>query len=496
MTGFLFIALLVAAAPDQPFTIQVVDSITKRGVPLIELKTVNNIRYYTDSNGLVAFDEPGLMDQNVFFHVSGHGYEFPKDGFGIRGKAFPIKPGGKAQLEVKRINIAERLYRVTGAGIYRDTLLTGQKAPTRHPVLNGQVLGQDTVVNTVYRGKIYWFWGDTNRPSYPLGIFQTPGATSELPTKGGLDPSVGIDLNYWVDTKGFARNTTEMPGDGPTWVETLLTLTDKNGRERLYTEYVKVRKNMDVYARGLAVWDDEKNRFEKLIDIDLKVPLYAKGNTFRHTDGGREYAYFGHPFPLVRVPATAEAFADVNAYEGFTCLKEGTRNKEEIERDAEGKAIFSWKKNTPPLFPEDEANLIKSGKLKESEARVSLVDRDSGKRVKAHNGSVYWNEYRKKWIMIANEIGGKTSFLGEVWFAEADQPTGPWREAVQIATHDKMTFYNPKQHPMFDQKGGREIFFEGTYTHDFSGNPDITPRYEYNQMLYRLDLGDPRLNRR
>jgi hypothetical protein len=36
------------------------------------------------------------------------------------------------------------------------------------------------------------------------------------------------------------------------------------------------------------------------------------------------------------------------------------------------------------------------------------------------------------------------------------------------------------------------IYFEGTYTHDFSGNPETTPRYEYNQVMYRLDLGDVR----
>ncbi|MBI3860545.1 MAG: hypothetical protein HY290_01470, partial [Planctomycetia bacterium] len=41
---------------------------------------------------------------------------------------------------------------------------------------------------------------------------------------------------------------------------------------------------------------------------------------------------------------------------------------------------------------------------------------------------------------------------------------------------------------------GRQIFFEGTYTHTFSGNPhETTPRYEYNQVMYRLDLDDPRL---
>ncbi len=38
------------------------------------------------------------------------------------------------------------------------------------------------------------------------------------------------------------------------------------------------------------------------------------------------------------------------------------------------------------------------------------------------------------------------------------------------------------------------IFFEGTYSITFSGNKgQPTPRYDYNQVLYKLDLDDPRL---
>ena len=39
--------------------------------------------------------------------------------------------------------------------------------------------------------------------------------------------------------------------------------------------------------------------------------------------------------------------------------------------------------------------------------------------------------------------------------------------------------------------GGRIIFFEGTYTTTFSGNPDPTPRYDYNQVMYQLDFVGP-----
>ena len=56
---------LSAAAQDakEYFKITVVDAATERGVPLVELRTTNDIRYVTDSNGIVAFDEAGLMNQ-------------------------------------------------------------------------------------------------------------------------------------------------------------------------------------------------------------------------------------------------------------------------------------------------------------------------------------------------------------------------------------------------------------------------------------------------
>src|SRR5262249_22751524 len=226
-----FLALLapaLGAAPDDRdfFTITVVDEQTGRGVPLVELRTVNDIKHITDSNGIVAFREPGLMGKEVFFHAASHGYEFPKDGFGYRGKKLHVVAGGSAKLKVKRLNIAERLYRITGGGIYRHSVLVCAKAPLKETGLNGLVFRSDSVQNAVYRGKIYWFWGDTNRPAYPLGNFEVPGATSELPAAGGLDADVGVNLRYFVDDKGFARPTAPMPGKGPTWLTTVVPLKD------------------------------------------------------------------------------------------------------------------------------------------------------------------------------------------------------------------------------------------------------------------------------
>jgi hypothetical protein len=485
-------AALLAAADDKPFVITVVDSRTGRGVPLVELRTVHGARYYSDSNGIVAFREPGLLGRDVFFHVRSHGYEFRKDGFGYRGVVLKTRPGGTAKLIIRRLNIAERLYRVTGAGLYRDSVLAGLPVPVEQPLLNAQVTGADSVLNAAYRGKLYWFWGDTNRPSYPLGNFHASGATSALPGKG-LDPDRGIDLKYFVDDRGFARPMAPMPGKGPTWLSAVVVLADRDRRERLYASYVKVEPPLTVYARGLAVFEDEKGQFTHLVKIDPKAPAFPQGHPLRHTDDGVEYVYFCHPFPLTRVRATAEDFQRPERFECYTCLRKGSTLKAPLlDRDGEGRLRYAWRRDAPPLDPGTEARLLAGGKLRPHEARWQLYDRDSNKAVLAHGGSVCWNAHRRRWVLIAVQSGG-TSFLGEVWYAEADTPLGPWKYAVKVVTHERYSFYNPRQHPLFDGKGGRLIYFEGTYTNSFSGNPDVTPRYDYNQVMYRLDLGDGRL---
>ena len=491
--------LIVVLAPavcqgGECFKITVVDQQTGRGVPMVELTTTNKIRYFTDSNGIVAFDEPGLMNTAVFFGLKSHGYEFQKDGFGYPGKRLNVVAGGQATLRIKRINIAQRLYRVTGAGIYRDSLLAGHPIPIRQPVLNGQVLGSDSVMSSIYRGKIYWFWGDTNRPSYPLGNFHVPGATSLLPDQGGLEGEVGVDLEYFVGKNGFAKETAKMPGKGPTWIGGLVTLEDKTGRERMFANYVKVAPPMRLYERGLVEFNDGKKVFEKRVEFDMDAPLGPRGHAFHHAEDGTRYVYFSDHFPPIRVPATVGHLEDSSSYESFTCLKKGSRaDSAELDRDENGVLRYAWKADTAALSAKLQGRLIKQGKLQPGEGLVHLQDPDSGKGPIPHNNSVYWNDFRKRFVMILLESFGGPSVLGEIWYVEADNPQGPWVYARKIVTHDKYSFYNPKQHPMFDQEGGREIFFEGTYTTFMTKIEVPTPRYNYNQIMYKLDLSDPRL---
>lgn len=496
MIGLLIALLLLcrcASADDKPalpyFTITVVDDETGRGVPLVELKTTNDIQYVTDSNGIVAFYEPGLMGRDVFFHVRSHGYSYPKDNFGYAGRTLRAVEGGSAEIRVKRENIAQRLYRITGQGIYADSLLAGHTVPTKEPSINGLVMGQDSVLSTIYKGKVYWFWGDTGKPSYPLGNFHTSGATSLLPGKGGLDPEAGIDLTYFVDEAGFSKKMMPFDAPGPVWLGGLITLTDDKS-DRLFAMYSNVNNHMQAQEIGIAEFDDEKGIFVKAKQFDLDTPIKPGGHPFRAKDRGVEYIYFS---PITRVRADEYALLDPTKYEAYTCLKQGSRKDDpQIDQAADGRPVYSWKRNTPALFPQDEAPLIKDGKLKAGNPLFQVRDSVTGKPVLYHGASIAWNEYRRRWTMILQEAFG-SSFLGEIWYLEADRPEGPWVYARKVVTHDNYSFYNPRHHPMFDKDGGRVIFFEGTYTHTFSSSPFPTPRYDYNQIMYKLDLADPRL---
>lgn len=483
--------------PLRPFAIQVVDAETRRGVPLVELTTTSQVRYVTDSAGWAAIDEPGLSDKKAFFSVQSHGYEFPADGFGFRGRTLEVRPGGDARLEIKRVNIAERLYRVTGAGIYHDSIRLGKSAPLEQPLLNAQVTGQDSVQAALYRGKIHWFWGDTNQVRYPLGNFRTSGAVSEFPGTGGLDPSVGVNLRYFTDAAGFSKKMCPLdPPDGVVWIDGVAVVPDTNGRERLVAHFTRLKGLGEMLEHGAAVYNDDRDEFERAATFEFAdLSRCPHGQSLVHRDGDVEYQYFGNPFPNVRVRRTLAAVLDPREYESFTCLADGTTagaRAKAIERDEAGQPNYRWTKLAPPLRPEEERRLIADGAIKDAEARWQPVDAGSSKPVAIHYGGVRWNPWRQRWIMIAAEQGG-TSFLGETWYAEARDLTGPWPKARKLVTHDRYSFYNPVHHPFFDQEGGRVIYFEGTYTHTFSGNEQQTPRYDYNQIMYRLDLSDPRL---
>lgn len=162
--------------------------------------------------------------------------------------------------------------------------------------------------------------------------------------------------------------------------------------------------------------------------------------SFWNDSKGTRYVLFGNPFPFLRCRATLEAWLDPSQWE-------------ELKPQAK-------------------------------------LESESGE-VTPHSGSITWHEGRKRWVTVFMQSFGKPSAFGELWYAESDSPTGPWGTAVKILSHNNYTFYNPRIHAEWSTKDS--LVFEGTYTKMFANRPEATPRYDYNQMLYKLDLSDERL---
>jgi len=435
------------AGAAEPCRIEVVEKGSGWPVPLVELRTTHQVRFVTDNAGVIAFDLPELMGRETWFDVLGHGYEAPKDGFGYRGVRLTPQPGKTLKVEVARTIIAKRLGRLTGGGLFAESQKMGREGDWPESGL----LGCDSVQNAVHRGRLFWAWGDTTLAHYPLGIFHMSSATTAPQPLASFEPPVRLRFDYFREANGRPRGVAQMPGTGPTWLSGYTSLPDKSGASRLVGTYVKIKPPLEAYEAGLCVWSDAAERFEqhrvvwtKSTATHEKPPLPEGHPAFWKDAAGKEWVLFGDPLPRLRCPATFEAWGDPSQWE--------------------------------PLKPQE-----------------SLASAADGRPVKPHSGSIAWNPFRKRWVTVFMQHFGKPSAFGELWYAEADSPTGPWGKAVKVLSHDNYTFYNPRLHPEFTPADSPILLFEGTYTQQFADKPQPTPRYDYNQILYRLDLDEPAL---
>ena len=427
--------------------IQVIDKDSRWPVPMVELTTTHAVKFVTDNAGRVAFDLPELMGRETWLAVASDGYEVAADGFGHHGVRVTPKPGEALTIEIKRTSIAKRLGRVTGAGLFGESQKLGLEAEWRE----SGIVGSDSVQNAVHNGRMFWAWGDTSLPGYPLGIFDSSSATTDVRPLSKFEPPLRLQLEYFRDKKGGPRGVAKMPGPGPTWLSGYVSLPDATGKQRLVATYLKIKPPMEAYEAGLCVWNDEAENFERLkvlwtkTDAEPKHPPLPQGHrVFFKEDNGKKVVLFGDPFPKLKCIATFEAWQDP----------------------------AKWEMITPP-------ETVKSA--------------TTGKAVKPSSGSIAWNAFRKRWVTVFLEVFGSPSAFGEVWYAEADSPYGPWGNAVKVLSHKNYSFYNPRLHPEFTAAASPVLLFEGTYTATFADRPQPTPRYDYNQILYRLDLDDPRL---
>ncbi len=444
---FLFVVSIpfaIEVRAVEPCEITVVDAENNWPVPLVELWTTHGVRFVSDNAGRIAFDLPELMNTPTWFTVEGHGYSVPKDGFGFQGLRLVPKPGGKLTVKVQRELLAKRLGRITGGGVFAES----QKLGLEPEWTEQKILGCDSVQNVVHNGKLFWAWGDTVLPGYPLGRIHMIAATTGQKPLSSFKPPIRLRYNYFTDDTDTPRNVAEMPGSGPTWLWGFASLPDEDGRQKLVAAYEKIKPPLTSYERGLCVWNEVDNRFEKLKTVWQKTeqapnsPPMPTGHPVSWNDAdGQRWILFGDPFPTLRCPATFEAWSDPE----------------------------TWQKLTP---------------------QAEVPSREGNRSVKPHRGAIAWNGYRKKWVTIFTQYGGQASFLGELWYAEAESPTGPWGDAIHVVTHNNYTFYNPQLHPSMTDDDSPILLFEATYTKEFSKTPEPTPRHNYNQVLYRLDLDE------
>jgi len=277
----------------------------------------------------------------------------------------------------------------------------------------------------------------------------------------------------------------------------------------MVADFARLKGLDEILERGLVVFNDATQLFEPLVRGSVEfLPYSASGHPFNVDVDGQKYYYFPTPFPLavrMRVKAQWDDVIDANRYEALTALKPKTsagRSAPRLDLGGSKSPPHRWVsfaelmgRDPAPGEPNDVSAKTSVIQALEKEKRdVHLVDIESGKEISPHNGTVYFNAYRQRWVTIFVQQFGESSFLGELWYAEADTPVGPWAYTRKIVTHNKYSFYNPKHHPEFDRDGGRILLLEGTYTFTFSGSAEnATPRYDYNQIMYRLNLDDPRL---
>ena len=571
----LFCGICLSSASSSPFFgIRVVDSASGRGVPLVLLRTVNYITHWTDSLGYVAFFEPGMMDQPVFFGVLSDGYQFDSerhlqlrstdraatiahtaeedaatDPFDA-GLILHTTTNGSAVVYVKRTQLAERAYRLTGGGLYRDSVLLGLPAPVPSPLLDRSgVVEQDTLMasHRPYRGRRYIFFGDSACPRsrrqdncdgtgmYSVGATTCEPSTEGCSTKGDTPPV----LDYFISTEasGFSHPLPMAPMeplDRNTWIACILatrptphpsahgdiTMTNQT----MYAVFMKPAPNTsETDITGVLKWSDEQSQFQlvtywplknfvattnfataargvqRFAPSSSKLPSESDPSAPSDDDG---YFYLTMSFVYMRVPE--HQLANLSAYEAFTPLLANSS----LEQPVLDPAGWGWKQGAVPVLQSDEAKLIALGVLPPSEAHFQVRDVTSGHTLGVGIGTVNYNEALGQYLLITEY--SSTDRRGAIFAGVSSSLTGPWTYVTPVLSHDVTgaSCYNPLHMPWMDEEGGRFIYVACSYTAMWSdkNNPNSqwytcltgvdsyqncatpVPRYEYNNMVYRLDV--------
>ena len=473
------------------YAIKVIDAATGRGVPQVDLVMTDGKRYTTDSGGTVAFNRSGFMNVADTFVPETYGYKLAS------GTSVTLTPvlGTSGTVSLVRTQIAERLYRETGVNRYSQTVAVGGTSPITYPGTGapGNVFGQDSGLTAVYKGKLYEFWGDTGRDLNNDGVddggvagkYRTTGGIMSLPANGGLDPSVGENINYILNTDGTLKEMFPSSNgfSGPlVWASSPMVTYDSTGAEKMVIGYSSINGGTNVVDHGFAVWNDSTQQFTKINTYALNVPFGPGQNATLTSFNGVSYYVIPSGNALIRVKNTYADLTNINSYETYTPLKPGTilakdaflgishiYAQSDINRDANNNVLWTWAANTTILTSADYSNLNSDGTIPWSKNNFAFQDADSNDHPVFSTAGLSYNNYTKSWTFIGQQSFG-ASLLGEIWYGQSKSLMGPWNYIRKVQTNaqtngvnDPYAFYNLIQHPYYS-RDGKYLYYEGTNT--------------------------------
>lgn len=519
---YVFCALCLTVVKSEYFRILAVEVDSngiESGIPLVLFRTAGNyISLFTDSAGNAAFNEPGLMDGPLFFNVLADGYEIdPSPSVEIyelpydSGVVLNVSKYGSAKVLMRRTQMAARLYRLTGSGLYRDSVLTNASGDIPDSIISScreviddvGVLGQDTVMTGTYKGKVFWFFGDTtcqrsarqnNCEDY--GMY-TVGATSCVPQSNGkCKANEPPGLKYFSSQEGGFLHVKPMapdiaPYEQNTWIAAVMVFTNSNGEEVMYSNYMKNPgdgENAGSIQSGMAKWNDALEVFEATSSWPLDIAFLNGVHTMQllgedvNADG---YVYMSGG---LRVLATEETVIEYTSYQQYNL------------------DTHMWEYLYAGL-----------GRLGEGNSTTAKHVGATTRKIKLHLtsllpsswsvASVEWSEYVGMYVVLGN--GG---MHGGIYLAVGPRVTGPWSKGVLVASHNTSgtSCYNQVLLPHLFRDNGRYIQFACTFTamwsdtdNEFSDSSwstclfgmndgancaNTVPRYEYNNLVYEVDV--------
>ncbi len=148
---------------------------------------------------------------------------------------------------------------------------------------------------------------------------------------------------------------------GVVWIGAVFVVPDEKGAEKFVGHYSRRRGLEGELEQGIAVFNDEKEVFESEKELPLKETWrHPSGHPVAYEEDGKKWVLFGSPTPNVRVPATLKDVLDPDKYEALTCVKDESG---ELQLDKDGKPVWRWQKELPPVSSKNGRSLGEGQKV-------------------------------------------------------------------------------------------------------------------------------------